>query len=104
MVTGGRHGRADSVCFEDPSSYGSHLGKRWRSSGRASRLISRWHQGSDPEWCGKDQGVPRGEGSRGNVTVRLGHEAQHGALGAPGVGEEGAGLRDRRPRLDPGTL
>lgn len=32
------------------------MGKRWWSSGRASHLISRWHQGSDPEWCGKDQG------------------------------------------------
>ena len=38
------------------SSYGSHLGKRWWGSGRASRLISRWLQGSDPGWCGKDQG------------------------------------------------
>lgn len=103
LTCGRRWQQAPPCCFEDASCW-SCLGKEvvgfqgGSVVDSASSTRVQTQMGVEQIKAEKIINVARDEESLGDIIVQLGHKAWKRLLGAPGVGEEGAGLKERRPR------
>lgn len=104
MAAGGRHHRVASVCFEDGLllvllGQGGDGVPAGPVANSASGTRVHTQMGVGKIKAEKIINIPRDAESLGDVTVRLGHKAWKRLLGAPGIWEEGSGLRERRPKI-----